>query len=741
MNHPLALAVAIALAAAAPARAATSTPASDQAVSSTPQSSNPFFAPSPLPLHYPQFDKITDSDFAPAFDRGMAEQKQEFDAIANSKDAPSFDNTILAMERSGQVLSRASYVFSNLTSANTNDTLDKLDAEYSPKFAAHRDALYLNPALFARVKALYDTRDTLGLDAQGVRLVERYYTDFVRAGANLTPEQQTRVKAINAELATLTTGFSQDVLAERNDSAIVVDSRDDLAGLTDDQVNAAAEEAKARKLEGKFVIPLLNTTGQPSEAQLDNRALRERIHRASVARGSRGNQWDTREAVSKVTRLRAERAKIMGYPDYAAFAVAEETAKNPEAINAMLEKLAPIAVANARKEGAVLQAMIDSEQKAKGQPTFALQPWDWAYYTEKVRKAQYDYDESQIKPYLEMGNVLENGVFFAANKLYGLTFKRRTDLPVYESDVRVYDVANEDGSQLALVIVDPYARPTKQGGAWMSSYVDQSELMGTKPVVALHLNVTKPAAGKPALMTWDDANTAFHEFGHVLHGMFSDVKYPYFSGTNVPRDFVEFPSQVNEMWMDDPVVLANYAKHWQTGEPMPKALLDKVMAASKFNEGFATTEYLGAAMLDQKWHQVGADQLPDAAGVMDYEAAALKSVGLDYAAVPPRYRTPYFSHIMGGYAAGYYAYIWSEVLDADTAKWIREHGGLTSANGKRFRDMILSRGGSQDALELFKAFYGGDPDIAPLLERRGLVATGSDDTVKPDSAGDTPKDE
>jgi peptidyl-dipeptidase Dcp len=552
MNHPLALAVAMALAATAPAQAATSPHTSDQAVSSTPQSSNPFFAPSPLPLHYPQFDKIQDSDFGPAFDRGMAEQKQEFEAIADSKQAPTFDNTILAMERSGQVLSRASYVFFNLTGADTNDTLDKLDTDYSPKFAAHRDALYLNPRLFARVKA------------------------------------------INAELAALTTKFSQDVLAERNDSAIVVDSRDQLSGMTDDQVNAAAEEAKARKLDGKFVIPLVNTTGQPSEAQLDDRALRERIYRASVARGSRGNQWDTREAVSKVTKLRAERAKIMGYPNYAAFAVA-----------------------NARREGAVLQAMIDGEQQAKGQPTFELKPWDWAYYTEKVRKAQFDYDESQIKPYLEMDNVLEKGVFFAANKLYGLTFKRRTDLPVYQPDVRVYDVSNEDGSQLALVIVDPYARSTKQGGAWMSSYVDKSDLMGTKPVVALHLNVTKPAAGKPALMTWDDANTAFHEFGHVLHGMFSDVKYPYFSGTNVPRDFVEFPSQVNEMWMDDPVVLANYARHWQTDEPMPKALLDKVMAASKFNEGFATTEYLGAAMLDQKWHQVGADQLPDAAGVMD----------------------------------------------------------------------------------------------------------------------------
>jgi len=732
MKHPLALAVAMALAATAPAHAQT-TNSKDSTATATQQAmtQNPFFADSPLALHYPQFDKIQDSDFAPAFDRGMAEQKQEFEAIANSKQAPTFDNTILAMERSGRILSRAGYVFGNLTSADTNDALDKINAEYSPKFAAHRDSLYLNPKLFQRVKALYDKRNDLGLDAQGVRLVERYYVDFVRAGANLTPAQQERVKAINAELATLTTKFGQDVLAERNDSAIVVDSRDDLAGMSDDQVNAAAEAAKAKGLDGKFLIPLVNTTGQPAEAQLDNRALREKIYRASIARGSRGNQWDTREEVSKVTKLRAERAQIMGYPNYAAFAVAEETAKNPEAINAMLEKIAPIAVANARKEGGVLQAMIDSEQKAKGEPSFQLQPWDWAYYTEKVRKAQYDYSEDEIKPYLEMDNVLEKGVFFAANKLYGLDFKRRTDLPVYEPDVRVYDVFNADGSELALVIVDPYARASKQGGAWMSSYVDQSDLFGTKPVVALHLNVTKPAEGKPALMTWDDVNGAFHEFGHVLHGMFSDVKYPYFSGTSVPRDFVEYPSQVNEMWQDDPTVLANYARHWKTGEPMPKALLDKVMAASKFNEGFATTEYLGAAMLDQKWHQVSADQLPDAAGVLDYEAKALHDVGLDYAPVPPRYRTPYFSHIMGGYAAGYYAYIWSEVLDADTAKWIRDHGGLTRANGDRFRSMLLSRGGSQDALELFKAFYGGDPDIAPLLERRGLVA--SDDAAKPDT--------
>ena len=374
-----------------------------------------------------------------------------------------------------------------------------------------------------------------------------------------------------------------------------------------------------------------------------------------------------------------------------------------------------------RKEGAVLQAMIDSEQKAKGQKSFALEPWDWSYYTDKVRKAQYNYDEAQLKPYLELNNVLQNGIFYAVTKLYGVTFKRRTDLPVYHDDVQVYEAFNEDGSQLAYVIVDPYARSSKRGGAWMSSYVDQSALMGTKPVVAFHLNVTKPTAGNPALMTWDDANTAFHEFGHVLHGMFSDVKYPYFSGTNVPRDFVEFPSQVNEMWSDWPEILANYAKHWKTGEPMPKELLDKVLSASKFNQGFTTTSYLGSAMLDQKWHQASADQLPGADGVIAFEEKALKDVGLDYAAVPPRYRTTYFGHIMGGYAAGYYAYIWSEVLDATTVQWIKNHGGLTRENGDRFRAKLLSQGGSKDALQLFRDFAEQEPDIQPLLERRGLT--------------------
>ena len=719
-KNPITLSIALALSAASLGMAASPAQGADTTATSV-KAMNPFFQQSTLDLQYPHFDKITDADFAPAFDRGMADNTREIEAIANSKQKPTFDNTILAMERSGQLLRRALTVFFNLTSANTNDTLDKLDAEYSPKLAAHNDSVYLNAKLFTRIKALYDQREKLGLDAQGVRLVERYYTDFVRAGANLTEAQKTRVKAINGEMATLTTQFSQNVQDEVNDSAVIVSNRSELAGLTDQQIDGLAESAKEKGMPGKYRIALLNTTIQPLLPQLDNRALRERIHKASIARGIRGNQWDTRAIVSKVTKLRAERAAIMGYPSYAAFGLAEETAKNPEAVNKMLEQLAPPAVANARKEGAVLQAMIDSEQKAKGQNSFALEPWDWSYYTDKVRKAQYNYDEAQLKPYLELNNVLQNGIFYAVTKLYGVTFKRRTDLPVYHDDVQVYEAFNEDGSQLAYVIVDPYARSSKRGGAWMSSYVDQSALMGTKPVVAFHLNVTKPTAGNPALMTWDDANTAFHEFGHVLHGMFSDVKYPYFSGTNVPRDFVEFPSQVNEMWSDWPEILANYAKHWKTGEPMPKELLDKVLSASKFNQGFTTTSYLGSAMLDQKWHQASADQLPGADGVIAFEEKALKDVGLDYAAVPPRYRTTYFGHIMGGYAAGYYAYIWSEVLDATTVQWIKNHGGLTRENGDRFRAKLLSQGGSKDALQLFRDFAEQEPDIQPLLERRGLT--------------------
>ncbi|HZX78119.1 M3 family metallopeptidase [Lysobacter sp.] len=724
MKHPLALALAVAIAATAPTYA--KTPQAGTAVSAQAESlkgTNPFFADSPLPLHYPQFDKIKDSDFAPAFDAGMAEQLKEIDAIANNPAKPTFDNTIIAMEKSGRTLTRAVTVFFNLVGTDTNPVREMLQAEYAPKFSAHRDAINLNGKLFARVKALYDTRDSLGLDAQGVRLVERYYTDFVRAGANLSDADKAKLKQINSQLAALGTKFSQNVLAEVNASAIVVDTKEELDGLSDEQIAAAAEAAKARKLDGKYVIALLNTTGQPPEASLTNRALRERLHKASVARGSRGNEFDNTGIVAQVTKLRAERAKMMGYPNYAAYVLEDETAKTPQAVNSMLGQLAPAAVANAQREAADLQAMIDAEQKAKGQPTFKLEPWDWAFYTEKVRQAKYSFDEAQLKPYFEMQNVLENGVFYAAGQLYGLKFKQRTDLPKYHPDTWVYDVFNEDGSQLAIFIWDPYARSSKRGGAWMNSYVDQSGMTGFKPVVANHLNIPKPSAGKPTLLTWDEVTTAFHEFGHALHGMFSNVQYPYFSGTSVPRDFVEYPSQVNEMWADWPSILANYAKHYQTGAAMPKELLDKVVAASKFNQGFATTEYLGAAMLDQNWHQATEGQLPAASGVIAFEAAALKKDGVDFYAVPPRYKTPYFSHIMGGYAAGYYAYIWSEVLDANSVEWFKQNGGLSRKNGDHFRQTLLSQGGSVDALQLFRNFAGHDPKIEPLLEKRGLTAT------------------
>ncbi len=721
LANALALAITASLAGCATAPASQVTPATPSA-SMPATADNPLFAPSPLQWEYPQFDKIKIEHFAPAFDRGMQEERAEFEAIANNPAPATFENTIVAMERTGQTLGRTLTVFSGINATNTNDAIQKLQAEYAPKFSAHRDAISLNPALFARIKAVYEGRAQAGLDAESLLLVEKYYEDFVRSGANLTPEQKERVKAINSEMATLTTRFNQNVLAEVNDSAIVVDSRDELAGLSGEQIQVLADAARAKGQEGKYRIALLNTTGQPLLGQLENRALRERIMKASLARGSRGNQWDNREIVSRVVKLRAERAAIMGYPNYAAFALANQTAKTPEAVNAMLSQLAPPAVANARAEGARLQAMIDAEQKTKGEPTFKLQPWDWDFYTEKVRKAEYDFDEGELKPYLELNNVIEKGVFNFVGQFYGVTFKPRPDLPVYHPDVKVYEAFNADGSELALIVVDPFARPSKRGGAWMSSYVDQSRLLGRKPVVAFHLNVTKPSEGKPALMTWDDVNTAFHEFGHVLHGMFSDVEYPYFSGTSVPRDFVEFPSQVHEMGATWPSVLSSYAVHWQTGKPIPKALLDKVLAADKFNQGFATTEYLGAALLDQAYHQVRAEQLPDASGILGYEAAALERVGVNYPAVPPRYRTTYFGHIMGGYAAGYYAYIWSEVLDATTVAWIKEHGGLTRANGDRFRQTLLSQGGSKDALQLFRDFSGEEPQIRYLLERRGLTA-------------------
>ena len=745
MKHPLSLALAVAMAGATalPAIAQSDATKADSPVSAQPApqaQDNPFFTDSALPLHYPQFDRIKDADFAPAFDSGMATQLKEVEAIANNTAAPTFENTIVALEKSGRTLDRATTVFFNLVGTDTNDIREKLQADYSSKFSEHRDAIYLNPKLFARIKTLHDKRASLGLDAAGLRLVERYHQDFVRSGASLSEKDKARIREINTEAAKLGTQFTQNVLAEVNDSAIVVDTKEELAGMSDEQIASAAEAAKSRKLDGKYVIALLNTTGQPPNSVLQNRALREKLHKASVARGSRGNEWDNTGIVSKVTKLRAERAKLLGYPTHAAYVLDDETAKTPEAVNKMLGQLAPPAVANAKKEAADLQAMIDAEQKAKGEPTFKLEPWDWAYYTEKVRQAKYEFDESQLKPYLEMKNVLENGVFFAATQLYGITFKERTDLPKYHPDTWTYDVFDKDGKQMSIFIWDPYARESKRGGAWMNSYVSQSALTGFKPVVANHLNIPKPSEGKPTLLTWDEVTTAFHEFGHALHGIFSDVKYPYYF-MNVPRDFVEYPSQVNEMWADWPSILANYAKHYQTGEPMPKALLDKVLASQKFNQGFTTTEYLGSAMLDQRWHQATAEQLPDASGVMAFEAAATKTDGTDYAPVPPRYRTPYFSHIMGGYSAGYYAYIWSEVLDANTVEWIKQHGGLKRENGDRFRATLLSQGGNKEASQLFLDFAGHEPRIEPLLVKRGLTAEINDGAPPAEAPKDPPGNE
>jgi peptidyl-dipeptidase Dcp len=685
--------------------------------SSASDSANPFFVESPLPLRYPQFDKIQDSHFAPAFERGMAEQLKEVEAIANNAEPPTFENTIVALELSGRLLTRAITVFYALVGADTNDTRNAIQKEFSPKFAAHEDAIKLNGKLFARIDALYGKRAELGLQPEELRLLERYHRDFVRAGARLSEAEKETLRKINAELAALSTQFSQNVLNEVNASAVVVDDVRELDGLTPAQIAAAAEEAKSRGLAGKYVLTLLNTTGQPLESVLTNRALRQRIHEASVARGSRGGPYDNREIISRVMKLRAERAKLTGYANYASYVLENQTALTPDAVNKMLGQLAPAAVENAKREAAELQAVIDKEGGG-----FQLAPWDWAYYSEKVRAAKYAFDETQLKPYFELTNVLEKGVFYAASRLYGLSFKRRTDLPVYHPDVWVYDVLDANGEQLAIFIADMYARKSKRGGAWMNAYVSQAKLTGDRPVVANHLNVPKPPAGEPTLLTWDEVTTAFHEFGHALHGMFSNVTYPYFSGTRVPRDFVEYPSQVNEMWAAWPEVLRNYARHYRTGEPMPQELLDKVVAASKFNQGFATTEYLAAALLDQRWHQITPEQVPAPADVMKFEAEALAASGVDFPPVPPRYRTPYFSHIMGGYAAGYYAYIWSEVLDANSVEWFKKNGGLTRENGDHFRKTLLSRGGSEEAMTLFRSFAGHEPRIEPLLEKRGLTA-------------------
>ena len=672
---------------------------------------NPLLQASTLPLQYPRFDQIRDEHFVPAYQAAMAEHLREVDAIADNRQAATFDNTIVALERAGLALHRVNTTFVNLQGANTNDTLDAVERDMSPRLSAHNDTIHMNPKLFKRIAALHAQRDKLGLDAESKHLLERYYKDFVRAGAKLSAQDKAKLKALNGEIATLETTFNQNVLKELNASALVVDTRAELAGMSDAAINTAAAAAKARGLDGKYVIAIVNTTGQPPLAELTDPKVRARLMQASLARGSRGGDFDNRENVRKIARLRAQRATLLGYPNYAAYSLEDQTAKTTANVNKLLGELAQPAVNNARREGA------DLEKIAGGAVTAA----DWDFYTDKVRAERFAFDEKQLKPYFELDNVLINGVFFAATKLYGITFKERKDLPVYHPDVRVFDVFDADGKQLSIFLADMYARPSKQGGAWMNEYVSQSSLLGTQSVIANHLNIPKPAAGEPTLLTFDEVKTAFHEFGHALHGMFSNVKYPRFSGTDVPQDFVEYPSQVNEMWAVWPEVLANYAKHYQTGAPMPKELLDKVAASRKFKMGYVTTEYLAAALLDQKWHQLTPAQIPT--DVLAFEADALKGAGVDYALVPPRYRTTYFSHsFSGGYAAAYYAYLWSEKLDADTVVWFNENGGLQRKNGDWFRKTLLSRGGTADAMELFRNFRGRDAVIEPLLQRRGLTA-------------------
>jgi len=683
---------------------------------------NPFAQPSTLPFQLPPFDRIRDSDYRPAFETGMREQLAEVAHIADNAEPATFDNTIVALERSGQLLTRVEDTFSRLNACNTDPQMQQIDTEMAPKLTAQRDAIFLNAALWQRVDALYEKRAALHLDPESLQLLTRYHTTFVRAGARLKPAEQARLRELNRQISTLTTRFKQNVLKATADGAVVVDDVHDLDGLSSGQIGAAAQAAAARGLSGKWLITLQNTTNQPPLAQLTNRALRERIYKASIGRALSG-PTDNRPVIAQLVRLRAERAALLGYPSHAAYQLEDESAGTPQAVRDMISQVAPAALARARAEGADIQKLIDAQQAAAGKPSFQLQPWDWSFYAEQVRKQRYSFDQARVAPYFELDRVLQDGVFYAAHQLYGLSFRERKDLPVYQADVRVFEVSDADGKPLALFLGDYFARDNKQGGAWMASYVSQSKLLNHKPVVANHLNISKPQTGQPVLLTFDEVTGMFHEFGHALHGMLSNVRYPLLSGTQVPRDFVEYPSQYNEMWAREPSVVAHYARHYQTGAPMPPELLAKVLEATKFNQGYATTEYVEAALLDQAWHQISVAQAPAAEGVPGFEEAALRSSGLDYAPVPPRYHSAYFSHIFeSGYSAGYYAYLWSEVLARDTGQWFHEHGGLTRANGDYLRNRVLSRGRSEDPKQQFRDFYGRAPEIAPLLEYRGLTA-------------------
>lgn len=674
-------------------------------------SSNPFMKKSKLQYEAPEFDKIKNEHFKPAFNYGLKQHEAEIIKIANNPTAPTFENTIVALEKSGEVLRRAQIVFSNLTSANTNPTLQALDEEYAPIFAAHSDKLYLNENLYKRIQSIKED----GLDSESKRLVQYYKQNFEIAGANLSAADKEKLKQLNQELASLSTQYSNKLLEARKQGGVFFSDAKELDGLSADEIAAAASDAKTAGQPGKYLLALQNTTQQPLLQNLKNRATREKLFKASWTRAEKGDANDTRSTIEQLAKLRLKKAQILGKKNFAEWKLQDQMAKTPEAATKLMNQIATPAVETARREAKDIQDLIDQQKGG-----FKVEPWDWNFYAEQVRKAKFDLDESEIKPYFEITTVLEKGVFFAAEKFYGLTFKKRTDLPVYHPDVVTYEVFDHDGKSIAIYYLDFYTRDSKNGGAWMSNFVEQSYLLGTKPVIVNCYNYQKPAPGKPSLISYDDVSTIFHEFGHSIHGMFASQKYPSLSGTNVPRDFVEFPSQINEHWALDPVVLKNYAVHYETKQSIPQALVDKIKKASTFNQGYMTTELVSAAELDMDWHTVSNDSqfIP----VLDFEKQSLASHGFNLATVPPRYHTPYFAHIWGGgYSAGYYAYLWSETLDNDAWEWISKNGGLTRENGDRFRKYILSVGNSVDLNQAFRDFTGHDPDIKPLLRSRGFI--------------------
>jgi peptidyl-dipeptidase Dcp len=676
--------------------------------------SNPFYAPSTLPLQAPPFDKIKDGDYQPAIEAGMAQQREEVRAIAENPDPPTFENTLVALEKTGQLFNRVNLVFNAVTGANLSPELEKLQEIEAPKLAAHRDAIFLDSKLFQRIETIYKQREPLKLDAESLRLVEYYYEEFIHAGANLSEADKAELKKLNEEESTLSAAFSNKLLAATKAAAYVTKDKSALAGLSDTRLKGAAQAAKDRKVDG-FVIPLQNTTQQPDLASLSQRGIRQAIFENSWNRAERGGANDTRDTIARMAQLRAQKATLLGFPSYGAWKLQDQMAKTPEAAVKFMDALVPGATAKAVAEGKDIQALIDAQKGG-----FQLQPWDWDFYAQQVRKAKYDLDEDQIKPYFELNNVLENGVFYAANQLYGITFKERHDIPVYHPDVRVFDVFDADGKQIALWYCDYFKRDNKNGGAWMDVFVNQSKLLGMQPVVYNVANFTKPAPGQPALIGFRDVTTMFHEFGHGLHGMFANTMYPALSGSQVARDFVEFPSQFNENWATYPSVFSHYAKHYQTGAAMPAELVAKVKKASKFNGGYALTEVVAAAELDMQWHTLAADAPLEK--VDDFEVQALKSKNLFLSTVPPRYRSSYFAHVwQDEYAAGYYAYLWSEMLDHAAFRWFEEHGGLTRANGDRFRQMILSRGNTEELGKMYSGWMGGEPSIEPMLKFRGLA--------------------